>query len=82
MVATKKFGNAVQRNRARRLIREAMRRLCHLIRPEVDLVIIVRSRMLGATFDQVHSALQDILKRAGLFTGPPAEDLSVDGPQF
>jgi ribonuclease P protein component len=82
MVATKRIGNAVCRNRIRRLLREAMWRLCASIRPGSDLVVVARSRMVDASFEQVYSALADALSRAGLFRGPPAGNTSVDGLQF
>jgi len=82
MIATKRIGNAVCRNRIRRLLREAMWRLCGSVRPGSDLVVVARSRMVGASLDQVYVALADALKRAGLYCGPPAGNVSVDGLQF
>jgi ribonuclease P protein component len=82
MVATKRLGNAVKRNRVRRLIRESMLRLCPLVRTGSDLVVIARSRMVDASFDQVRLALSDVLSRAGLIRGPSEEDSSADGLQF
>jgi ribonuclease P protein component len=41
-VASRKIGGAVQRNRAKRLVREAFRQQPDLFPPRIDAVIIVR----------------------------------------
>jgi ribonuclease P protein component len=80
-VTTKRLGKAVQRNRARRLIREAMRMLCPRLQAGWDVVIIARPRLLEASAPQVQTVLEDLLRRAELFTGPPVEDgPSTGGP--
>lgn len=43
IVASRKMGGAVRRNRAKRLVRETFRRNLNLFPPHVDLVVIVRS---------------------------------------
>jgi ribonuclease P protein component len=43
IVASRKMGAAVRRNRAKRLVRETFRRNSNLFPPNVDLVVIVRS---------------------------------------
>lgn len=44
IVATRRFGGATLRNRAKRLVREAFRQNPELFPPGADLVIIVRGR--------------------------------------
>jgi ribonuclease P protein component len=46
IAATRKFGGAVQRNRAKRLIREVFRR--NKIAPGFDVVVIPRRELLDA----------------------------------
>jgi ribonuclease P protein component len=47
ITASRKIGGAVQRNRAKRLIREAFRAMRALFPPDIDLVVIVKTE-LGA----------------------------------
>jgi ribonuclease P protein component len=61
-VFTRKFGNAVERNRSRRMSREAYRHLQHMIRSGFDMVLLVypgqddfsvRVNQLKAVFSKV-----------------------------
>src|SRR5262249_27001234 len=81
-VASKRLGKAVRRNRARRLIREAMRRLCDRMRTGWDLVIVVRSGVLGAKAGEVEAALEVLASGAGLIEGPPEDEVSAGGSSF
>jgi ribonuclease P protein component len=64
----RKIGGAVQRNRARRLIREAFRAVFLELPPALDIVVIVRKplgeRKLGAVLTEWERALPRI-RRAG-----------------
>lgn len=83
IIVSKRVGKAVRRNRVRRLLREAVRRLCQRIRGGWDLVIIARSGMAEATLIKVTASLEDVLRRAGLFDGPPvATESSAGGFPF
>jgi ribonuclease P protein component len=54
IVASRKFGGAVQRNRAKRLIREMFRQLGPQTTPAaVDLVVIPRREVLAAEFTEI-----------------------------
>ncbi len=65
-VAGKKVGGAVKRNRAKRLLREAVRHRLTTIRKSWDLVFIARSQAEGAEFKAIDSAVEQLLQRAKL----------------
>lgn len=63
-VAGKKVGGAVERNRARRLMKEAVRQRLSTIRPGWDLVWIARAGITGVRLDAVSKAVDDLLSRS------------------
>jgi len=65
-VVSKRVGKAVARNRARRLMREAVRLHRPRVRPGWDLVWIARVGMAEAKFAQVMQSVEALLKQAGL----------------
>lgn len=68
VTASRLLGSAVERNRARRLLREAARLCYPHICPGWDLVLIARAPMREAQMPQVCQALNTLLRRATLFT--------------
>ena len=66
VAAGRTVGNAVQRNRAKRLLRAAMQNLYQKIVPGFDLVLIARQPLPSATLIQTQEALFTLLSRAGL----------------
>lgn len=69
ITASRGVGNAVKRNRAKRLLREALRPLIPSIKPGQDVVIIARQAILDANFTEVARAMNQMIKRAGLIEG-------------
>lgn len=67
ITASRKVGGAVQRNRARRLLREAARHLYPHLEPGWDLVLVARATLNAASEPQVEAALRALLQRSGLW---------------
>jgi ribonuclease P protein component len=70
VAAGRSLGNAVQRNQAKRRLREAIRPLIPVIEPGWDLLVLARRPLLGASFQQCRDVLTDLLKRARLLKYP------------
>lgn len=66
VVTSRKVGGAVQRNRGRRLMREAYRRNRHRFSGEVDVVLIARQAILDARWEEIVEELLTLARRAGL----------------
>jgi ribonuclease P protein component len=64
--AGRSIGNAVQRNRAKRILRETVRPLIPAIVTGWDLVILARKPMANARFDEIGAALTNLLTQARL----------------
>ncbi len=66
VVTTKRLGNAVVRNRARRLLRETFRLHQHDLTTPVDLVLIARPSIVGKAFAAVETDFLTTFRKAGL----------------
>ena len=53
VAATRKFGGAVERNRAKRVVRDVFRRTVHP--PDLDVVVVPRSGFLEATYQNIEA---------------------------
>jgi len=64
VAAGRTVGTAVYRNRAKRLLREAMRAIIPNIASGLDLILIARPGLVSATFEDTQHALLNLLQRA------------------
>jgi ribonuclease P protein component len=71
-IASKSLGKAVQRNRARRLMREAARSLKDVIPSSWDMVLIAQPALIqeNARMQQVREELQWLLNKANIRKAP------------
>ncbi|WP_223702790.1 ribonuclease P protein component [Sutcliffiella deserti] len=65
---SKKIGNAVVRNRIKRLIRQALLEMKEQLSQEVDIVIIARKPTSDMTYEEVQKSLQHVLRKLPVLT--------------
>jgi ribonuclease P protein component len=66
ITASKKIGKAVQRNRARRIIKEAYRLLEPVTLTGFDFVFVARGKTLGLKSGDVQGVMRSMLSNAGV----------------
>ena len=66
ITASKKIGNAVQRNRARRVIREAFRQINLPLRGHYDLVFVARTKTVFKKSTEIYDVMLPMLMNAGV----------------
>lgn len=62
--AGKTVGNAVQRNRAKRRLRESIRTYIPCIQPEWDVILIARKGIVDADWSELQQAVGSLLERS------------------
>jgi ribonuclease P protein component len=73
VVTSRKIGGAVERSRARRLLRESFRLHQYDLAQPVDMVLVARNSIAGKAFADVEKDYVTALKRAGLLVKPKTE---------
>ena len=71
IVAGRGVGTAVHRNRAKRLLREAVRACAGGLAPGWDLVLIARAPLAETNLASAQAALEQLLRRAKLLVQEP-----------
>lgn len=71
VTTVKHYGNAVERNRKRRLIREAYRSLAPQVKSSYDIIIMGRISHTESTLFTVRDELEHLLRKANLLTDNP-----------
>jgi len=68
VTAGRSVGGAVQRNKAKRLLREAMRPLLPDLLPGWDLILIARPALLPTSLQEIRRVLKSLLRRAQIIS--------------
>lgn len=63
VVATRRVGGAVQRNRARRILREAWRQVLPQVTSGFDTVLVAREAIRGAKTQDLVTEMTQLLRR-------------------
>ena len=63
VVATRRVGGAVERNRARRILREAWRQVSPQVRGDFDAVLVAREAIRGAKTQDLVTEMTQLLRR-------------------
>ncbi len=66
ITTSKKIGNAVERNRSRRVLKEAFRAVCPLVKPEYDIVLVARSKTKYMKSTRVAEIMTTIFEKQGM----------------
>jgi ribonuclease P protein component len=68
VMAGRSVGNAVQRNRAKRMLREAVRTILPRLNLGWDIVIIARNPVLNANLSEIEDCLIQLFSKANLLS--------------
>ncbi len=76
---SKKVGNSVKRNRAKRRLREALNPYLSEIRPGHNLILVARQGVLDEPFVSLQQTVLHMLKKAELYQPHKAQDAKGGG---
>jgi ribonuclease P protein component len=73
IITGKSIGNAVTRNRCKRLMRASIQSICNSLNQGWDVIVIVRQEAVRADYQTTQAGLTELLLRAGLLDGKTAD---------
>jgi ribonuclease P protein component len=73
-VASKKIGKSHERNRAKRLLREAVRALIPQVKGGYDIIVVARPHIRDKSLTELSVVLRWALRKAGLMGGGKKEE--------
>ena len=68
IIASRSVGNAVNRNRAKRMLREAVRKYYFQIHPGSKVILVSRKPIINADLSEIQDALGKLLIKANLIS--------------
>ena len=68
---SKRIGNAVQRNRAKRRMRACISPMIGRLRGGCNLIVIAKPAVLDAPFSELSDQMETLLKRCGVWADEP-----------
>ncbi|MFV0505024.1 MAG: ribonuclease P protein component [Lachnospirales bacterium] len=66
-LASKKVGNAIKRNRARRLMKESVREIGNFNFSGYDVIFIARNTIISCRCQDVRKSIESAIKRTAMF---------------
>ncbi|MFZ5365818.1 MAG: ribonuclease P protein component [Patescibacteria group bacterium] len=67
IISTKISKKAILRNRTKRILREAVRKILFRTKPGFDIIILGKREILDKSFLEISGEVEKIFKKAGLF---------------
>ncbi len=74
ITTSKKIGNAVERNRSRRVIKEAFRKVCPQVNPCYDIVMVARSKTKYLKSTRIEEVMRRIFESEGMLKTESGEE--------